>query len=188
MTFGGQASARGRKDEGRRGPVARPEGRSVNADTDWQEVPECQLAGVMKEIITRILGLRAKYGTQKRILLQKMDVKSEFRQVGVAPDRAAAFAYRLEDLVFVDILAVRMAREPRVVGCGGERDPGSPPGDDVGVGRDIDGSHRGDQTCGRGGADGEGCGAVATGMPGACDAEAREIQRGWYFSWTTQYR
>ena len=55
------------------------------------------------EIITRILGLRAKYGTQKRILLQTMDVKSASRQVGVAPDRAAAFAYRLEDLVFVDL-------------------------------------------------------------------------------------
>ena len=55
------------------------------------------------EVITRILGLRAKYGTQKRILTQKMDVKSAFRQVGVAPDRAAVFAYRLEDLVFVDL-------------------------------------------------------------------------------------
>ena len=32
-----------------------------------------------------------------------MDVKSAFRQVGVAPDRAAAFACRLEDLVFVDL-------------------------------------------------------------------------------------
>ena len=42
-------------------------------------------------------------GTQKRILLPKMDVKSAFRQVGVAPHRAAAFAYQLEDLVFVDL-------------------------------------------------------------------------------------
>ena len=55
------------------------------------------------EVITRFLGLRAKYGTQKRILLQKMDVNSAFRQVGIAPDRAAAFAYRLEVLVFVDL-------------------------------------------------------------------------------------
>lgn len=30
-----------------------------------------------------------------------MDVKSAFRQVDVAPNRAAAFIYRLEDLVFV---------------------------------------------------------------------------------------
>ena len=32
-----------------------------------------------------------------------MDVKSAFREVGVAPDRAAAFAYRLQDLVLVDL-------------------------------------------------------------------------------------
>ena len=32
-----------------------------------------------------------------------MDVNSAFRQVGVAPDRAAVFAYRLVDLIFVDI-------------------------------------------------------------------------------------
>ena len=55
------------------------------------------------EVITRILGLRAKYGTQKRILLQKIDVKSAFRQVGVAPDRAAAFVYSLEHLAFDDL-------------------------------------------------------------------------------------
>ena len=57
----------------------------------------------MTEIITRIRGLRAKFGTQKRILLQKMDTKSAFREVGVAPDRAAAFDYRLEDLIFIDL-------------------------------------------------------------------------------------
>ena len=51
----------------------------MNADTDWQKIPECRLAGVMTEIITRILGLRAKFGTQKRTLLQNMDVKSAFR-------------------------------------------------------------------------------------------------------------
>ena len=75
----------------------------MNADTDWQTIPECRLARVIPEVITRIPGLRAKYGTQKRILLKNMDVKSAFRQVGVAPDREAAFAYQLEDLVFVDL-------------------------------------------------------------------------------------
>ena len=68
LTFGGQANAREGGGEGRQGSVLVPEGRSVNADTDWQKVPGCQLAGVMMEVITRILGLRAKYGTQKRIL------------------------------------------------------------------------------------------------------------------------
>ena len=50
---------------------------------------------------------------------------------------------------------------------GGERNPGSPPVDDVGVGKDIGDSHRGDQPRGRGGADEEGREAIATGMPGA---------------------
>ena len=63
----------------------------------------------MTEILTKILVLRAKVGTQKRILLQKIDFKSAFRQVGVAPDRAAAFVYR------PPLTAVRVAREPRVV-------------------------------------------------------------------------
>lgn len=75
----------------------------MNADTDREKVPECRFAGVVTEVITRILGLRTKYGTQKRILLQKMDAKNAFRQVGVAPDRAVAFMYQLEDLGFVDL-------------------------------------------------------------------------------------
>ena len=105
----------------------------MNADRDWLKIPECQLAGVMTEIITRILGLRAKYGTQKQILLQKMDVKIAFRQVGVAPDRAAAFAYRLEDLVFVDLRLQFGWRGSPGGGGGNERNPRSPSDDDVGV-------------------------------------------------------
>lgn len=56
----------------------------------------------MSEIITRILGLRAKFGTQNRILPHTIDAKSGFQQVRVAPDRAAAFANRLRKLVFLD--------------------------------------------------------------------------------------
>ena len=37
------------------------------------------------------------------ILLQKMDVKSVFRQVGLALDREEAFTYRLRDPIFVDL-------------------------------------------------------------------------------------
>ena len=79
------------------------EGRFVNADTDWDSVPKCAVAGIMTEIVTPILGLRAKFGEEKRIFLQTMDVKSAFRQVGVAPGGAAAFAYRLEELIVVDL-------------------------------------------------------------------------------------
>lgn len=50
----------------------------------------------------RILGLRAKFGSQKRILLQEMDVKSVFQHVGIAPGGTVTFAYRLGDLIFVD--------------------------------------------------------------------------------------
>ena len=96
LTFGGQANAREGGGGGRQGSVPVPEDGSVNADIDWQKVPECQLAGVMMEVITRILGLRAKYGTQKRILLQTMDVKSAFRQVGVAPDRTGQQRSRID--------------------------------------------------------------------------------------------
>lgn len=48
-------------------------------------------------------GITGKFGTRKRILLQKVGVKSVSRQVGITPDQAAAFAYRLEDLIFVDL-------------------------------------------------------------------------------------
>lgn len=46
---------------GRQGGLEReaiPEigGRSVNADTDWEKVPECRLAAVITEIITQILN------------------------------------------------------------------------------------------------------------------------------------
>ena len=100
LTFGCRVTVPGkRRAEGQEASLE-----SVNADTDRHKIPEWRLAGVITHIITRILGLRAKFGTQKRILLQKMDVKSAFRQVVVAPDRAVAFAYHLEDLMFVDFL------------------------------------------------------------------------------------
>lgn len=106
-------------------------GMSVNADTDWKKVPECQLTGVVREIIAKILGLRAKFGTEKIILFQARDAKSVFRQVVIAPDWAVASAYRLDDLRFVDF---RLPREPRMVGDGSESNPGSAPDDDVGAG------------------------------------------------------
>ena len=46
-----------------------------------------------------------------------MGVKGAFRQVGVAPDRVTAFAYSLGDLIFVISFTVRVAPEPRVIGC-----------------------------------------------------------------------
>lgn len=54
----------------------------------------CRLVEVMTETITRILELRAEFGTEKRTLFQNIDVKSAFRQVGFAPNRVTAFVYR----------------------------------------------------------------------------------------------
>ena len=42
---------------------------SVNETTDWSNIPECELAEVMNDIVKRILGLRAKFGTGRRILI-----------------------------------------------------------------------------------------------------------------------
>ena len=40
------------------------------------------------------------------------EVKSTLRQVGVAPDRVVAFAYRLEDLIFIDLRLQCVVRGP----------------------------------------------------------------------------
>ena len=70
-------------------------GGSVNVTTDREGIPECALAGVMREVIQRVLGLRAKFGDRARFLIKKINVKNAFRQVPVDPDGAAAFGYAL---------------------------------------------------------------------------------------------
>ena len=60
------------------------EGRPVNATTFFEEIPACGMATVMKEVLERFLGLRARY-PRRTILLQKMDVQSVFRQIPVDP-------------------------------------------------------------------------------------------------------
>ena len=76
---------------------------SVNETTDWSKIPECALAEVMSDIVKRILGLRAKFGTGGRILTQQMDVKSAIRQIGVDPAGAAAFGYVIAYYIVVDM-------------------------------------------------------------------------------------
>ena len=49
----------------------------------------------MLQIVRSILGLRVKFGRKKRIPIQRMDVKSAFRQVGVDPAGAVAFKLSL---------------------------------------------------------------------------------------------
>lgn len=43
--------------------------RSINADTAWEEVPWCELGGVLDVILKLIKGLRAKFGVGARILI-----------------------------------------------------------------------------------------------------------------------
>ena len=75
----------------------------VNATTEWSKIPKCELSEVMKDIIKRILRLRATFGTNRRILIQKMDVKSAFRKIGVDPVGAASFGYVVQDYLVVDM-------------------------------------------------------------------------------------
>lgn len=56
----------------------------------------------MEAILKRVLGLGAKFGVNARILIQKVNVKSTFRQVGVDPDGASRYPYRLGKFIYVD--------------------------------------------------------------------------------------
>lgn len=48
---------------------------------------------MINDIIRRILGLRAKFGRNRTILIQTTDVKRAFRQIVVDPAGAAALGY-----------------------------------------------------------------------------------------------
>lgn len=111
----------------------------MNANSDRKKIPACRLAGVMTKIITRIRELWAKAGTQKRILLQMMDAKSKFWQVGITSGRAAAFAYWLMILIFADIRSQFGRREsPGCWEVGNKRNTGSSSGEDMGIGGYVD--------------------------------------------------
>lgn len=66
--------------------------RSVNEATAWEQVPGYKFGGLVEVILKHIIGLRAKFGVDARILIQMMDVKSAFRQVGMDPDGASRLA------------------------------------------------------------------------------------------------
>ena len=69
---------------------------------DWHEIPACALAGVMHEVLQRVLGLKVKFEDRQRILIQTVDVQSAFRQMPEDPDGTAAFGYALGGYRFVD--------------------------------------------------------------------------------------
>lgn len=66
-------------------------------------IPECRLSGFTAEIITRVLGLRVKFGTQKWIMLQNLNTTIASQKAGVALNRTEVFAYRLRDLEILDL-------------------------------------------------------------------------------------
>jgi len=92
LTFGSGATVRKGRGSKELGEAKETRGMSMNVDTDWKRVPDCRLSRSITEIITRILGFRKMLGQG-----------NVFWQVGVAPDSATVFAYRSEDLRFVDL-------------------------------------------------------------------------------------
>lgn len=79
-------------------------GWSVNADTDWEQVPKYLLVGVMRETIARCLG---EVCNTEANSCKTMDTKSSFWFVGVVFGGAAAFEYRLWVLLLVDLLRLQ---------------------------------------------------------------------------------
>lgn len=65
----------------------------VNHSTYIEDIPACEMETVMKEILVRFIGLRAKY-PRAQILIQKMDVQSAFRQIPVDPAERRLFHTR----------------------------------------------------------------------------------------------
>ena len=59
----------------------------MNAMTDWEEIPECALAGVMREVFQRVLGLRAKFGDRARILIQNNECHKRVQAGSSRPRR-----------------------------------------------------------------------------------------------------
>ena len=74
-----------------------------NETTYWHQIQECYLVGVMGQMIKRVLGLRDKFGIGRRVLIQKMDVKSIFRQMAVDPAGAAKVGYVIGGYLFIDV-------------------------------------------------------------------------------------
>ena len=72
----------------------------MNSTTDWDEIRTCALAGVMHEVVQRVIGLRVKFGDRAPILIHKMDVMNAFRKIPVDPDGARVFRYVLGEFLF----------------------------------------------------------------------------------------
>lgn len=65
----------------------RKNGSNVNADTNFQPAPPCDIGNVSRSVVWRVLFLRREYGISARTMLSKMDVEGVFRQVTVDSQR-----------------------------------------------------------------------------------------------------
>lgn len=65
--------------------------------------PPCDIGGVLRKVLMRILFTRQKSGPSARIVMSKLDVKEAFRHVLVDPARAAYFGYVFGNMTMVDL-------------------------------------------------------------------------------------
>lgn len=91
-------------------------GRSVDANTEWVKITTVGLWESCRRLWCGYES-RTTFWTQKNILFSKMDIKSTFPQIGVAPGQAACFVCRLGNLTFVNfLLNVRWCGRPECCG------------------------------------------------------------------------
>ena len=57
----------------------------------------------MGQVVKRVVELRDEFGTGRRILIQKLDAKSAFKQVRVDPSKAANVGYGRKAYLFIDL-------------------------------------------------------------------------------------
>ena len=74
----------------------------MKAIKGWEEIAECAQPGVMREIVQRVLGLRATFGDRAQIIIQTLDFNNAFRQISGDPDGAAGFGYVPGQCLIVD--------------------------------------------------------------------------------------
>ena len=85
-------------------PFASAGGRtSVNSDTDFSSAPPCELGHVLREVLLRVLFLRRTHARSARIVLCRVDVKEDFRQVLVDQVGVWVFGYVTGGGVVVDL-------------------------------------------------------------------------------------
>ena len=82
---------------------ARATGPALNDDTCFSSAPPCELGHVLRDVLLRVLFLRLRHGSTAWILLCRVDVKDDVRQVPVDLAGAPTFGYVAGGHVVVDL-------------------------------------------------------------------------------------